>query len=183
MDAPVGWSCERGAVGRYGGVGRLAAAPEVTVGITSVRDAGVPRGLSPAAATRDCASDSAAPGAPARSPEASGASQATSRPRSPRGRCTADGALGGSARGATSGASRPRASGRRGGGPRRSEFRLFVTPSSPVCVPQPGLLSGGVSLHFVSLELTVSVFTLLASGFLDPASAARVQGPDVTLAS
>lgn len=26
MDAPVGWSCERGAVGRYGGVGRLAAA-------------------------------------------------------------------------------------------------------------------------------------------------------------
>lgn len=87
MDAPVGWSCERGALGRYGGVGRLAAAREVTVGVTSVGDAGVHRGLSPTAATRDDAGHFAAPGVPAQSPEASGATRTTSCPRSPRGRC------------------------------------------------------------------------------------------------
>lgn len=61
MDAAVGWTCERGAVGRYGGMGRLAAAREVTVGVTSVGDAGVHRGLSPTAATRDDVGHLAAP--------------------------------------------------------------------------------------------------------------------------
>lgn len=136
MDAPVGWSCERGAVGRYGGVGRLAAAWEVTVGVTSVGDAGVHRGLSPTAARR-------------------GTTRATSQPREsrlgvrrrpgPPGRLPVQGhpaagarparALGRSARRATSGSSRPRASRRRQGEPRRSGFRFFVTPLSPVFVP------------------------------------------------
>lgn len=176
MDAPVGWSCERGAVGRYGGVGRLAAAWEVTVGVTSVGDAGVHRGLSPTAATRDDAGHFAAPGVPARSPEASRATRTTSCPRSPRGRCTA---------GPSAWKIRPQGDLRvepptREPAPSGRTSPLWVSflcHSVVTCFcPQPGFLSAGLSLHFERLELTVSgpcrfLCLHLTSVFLDTASA------------
>lgn len=119
-------------------MGRLAAAREVTVGVTSVRDAGAHPEPSPVAATRDGASDSAAPGAPARSPEASSATGRLPVQGHPAAGARRAGAPGGSARAATSGSSHPRGSQSREGGPRRSEFRLFVTPSSLVFVPRLG---------------------------------------------